>query len=75
MKPLPPELEAKIDEVHSWMFDGDLDLVKKKCRMSKVYICRVLKKKAFNQSVLEAAIEVMNDNKSRFEIPNMKRVA
>lgn len=72
MKPLPSELEAKIDEVKSWMFDGDQDKVASKSRKSRVWVNKVLNKKAFNAQILEAGIEVMNENKRRFEINVMK---
>lgn len=67
MKPLPPELEAKIDEVKSWMFDGDQDRVAAKSRKSREWVNKVLNKHTFNAQILEAAIEVMNENKARFE--------
>ena len=70
---LPTELEAKIDEVHKWMFEGDQDRVAAKSRKSREWVNKVLNKKAFNAQILEAAIEVMNENKARFQIqPNMK---
>lgn len=68
MKSLPPELDAKIDEVKSWLFEGDQIRVAKKSRKSRTWVCKVLNKKAFNSQIMQAAIEVMNDNKSRFEI-------
>lgn len=70
MKPLPPELEAKIDEVKSWMFEGDQDRVAKKAKMTKTWVNMVLNKRAFNARILVAAIEVMNANKAKFEISN-----
>lgn len=72
MKPLPAELEAKINEINSWILFGDLKTVAKKARKSTVYTSNVLNKKAFNKQVIEAAIEVMNANKEKFEIPVMK---
>lgn len=73
MKSLPPELEAKLDEVKSWMFDGDQDKVAAKSRKSRVWVNQVLNKHAFNALILESAIEVMNENKARFECnPKMK---
>lgn len=71
---LPPELEAKIDEAKSWLIvDGDQDRVAAKARKSRVWVNRVLNKHAFNAQILEAAIEVMNENKARFECqPKMK---
>lgn len=73
MKSIPAELEAKIDEVHSWLFEGDQDRVAAKARKSRVYVNRVLNKRAFNMQVLEAGIEIMNKNKIALEIkPTMK---
>ena len=73
MRTLPPELEAKIDEVKSWMLDGDQDKVAARSRKSREWVNKVLNKKAFNASILEAGIEVMNENKARFECsPKMK---
>lgn len=72
MKPLPHELEAKIDEVKSWMLEGDQDRVAAKSRKSREWVNKVLNKKAFNAQILESAIQVMNENKARFEIPVMK---
>lgn len=68
MKPLPPELEAKIDEVKSWMLEGDQDRVAEKARKSRVWVNRVLNKKAFNTQILVAGIEIMNENKALFQI-------
>lgn len=76
MKPIPAELEAKIDEVKSWMFDGDQKLVAKKARRDEPWVSRVLNKKvAPDKRILEAAIEVMNENKARFECSNKLRIA
>jgi hypothetical protein len=73
MKPLPAELEAKIDETKSWLFDGDQDKVAARCRKSRVFVNRVFNKRAFSTQVLAAGIEVMNENKVKFEIqPSMK---
>ncbi|MBT1698256.1 hypothetical protein KK083_15290 [Fulvivirgaceae bacterium PWU4] len=66
MKSLPPQLEARIDEVKSWLFDGDQDKVASKSRKSRAWVNKVLNKKAFNAQILVAAIEVMNENKARF---------
>lgn len=73
MKSLPPELEAKIDEVKSWMFEGDQDKVAAKSRKSREWVNKVLNKKAFNAQIVEAAIEVMEENRVRFRCsPLMK---
>jgi hypothetical protein len=72
MKPLPKELDEKITEIHSWMFDGDQDRVAAKARKSREWVSKVLNKKAFNAQIIEAAIEVMNENKARMEIKTMR---
>jgi hypothetical protein len=71
MKKIPPELEAKIDEVRSWMLEGDQGEVARRARVDKTRVSKVLNKRiAPTKRVLEAAIEVMNENKARFEIHN-----
>lgn len=75
MKTIPVELEAKIDEVAAWMFEGDRDKVAARSRKSREWVSKVLNKHAFNAQVLEAAIEVMNENKSRFECKPKMQVA
>lgn len=74
MKTLPAELEAKIDEIRSWMFEGDQKKVANKSGKDEPFVSRVLNKKTGpNKKVLDAGIEVMNENKVRFEIkPSMK---
>lgn len=74
MKPLPPELSAKIDEIKSWMFYGDQALVAKKAKTWETRVSEVLnKKRQPNKKILAAAIEVMNYNKSQFDCePKMK---
>lgn len=74
MKPLPEELTAKIDEIHSWMFDGDLDKVARLSRKSKGWVSKVFNKKVTpNMEVIVAGLQVMNENKVKFEIqPSMK---
>jgi hypothetical protein len=67
MRALAPELEAKIDEVKLWMLDGDQELVAAKSRKSLRWVNAVLNKHAFNAQILEAAIEVMNENRARFQ--------
>lgn len=75
MRTLPKELEAKLDEVKSWMLDGDQDRVAAKARKSRVYVNRVLNKHVFNAQILEAGIEVMNENKARFQINTTMKIA
>ncbi len=74
MKSLPTELEAKIDEVHSWMFYGDVKEVgKRACTWPQRVSAMLNKRIPIDKRVLEVGIEVMNENKSRFEIePKMK---
>lgn len=75
MRTLPPELEAKIDEVKSWMFDGDQKRVAKLARVAESEVSATLnKKKNPCMRVVEKGIEVMNQNKARFECqtPSMK---
>lgn len=75
MKPLPSELEAKIDEIKGWMLDGDQKEVAKRARTWETRVSQILNKRiAPDKIVLDAAIQVMNENKARFEIttPKMK---
>lgn len=73
MKAIPTELEAKIDEINLWMFEGDRDKVAAMSRKSREWVSKVLHKKAFNSQILDAAIQIMNENKARFECkPSMK---
>lgn len=73
MKPLPKELDEKITEIHSWMFEGDQDKIAARTRKSRVFVNRVLNKRAFNAQIIEVALEVMNENRARFELqPKMK---
>lgn len=65
---LPPELEAKIDEAKSWLFDGDQDKVAIKSRKSREWVNKVMNKKAFNAEIVAAAIQVMEENKAKFDI-------
>lgn len=76
MKAIPTELQEKLAEVRSWLFDGDQKEVAKRSRSGEGHVSRVLNGKMNpNKRILDAAIEVMNENKSRFEIgvnPPMK---
>lgn len=73
MKPISPELEAKIDEIKLWMFDGDQKQVAKRARVSETWVSRVLNKKTGpDKKVLDYAIELMNENKARFECDKLK---
>lgn len=74
MKPLSPELEAKIDEIKGWLFYGDQKEVAKRACVPESRISEVMNKKCPpNKEILDAAIKVMNENKLRFEVePKMK---
>lgn len=76
MKPIAPELEAKIDEVKLWMLEGDQKEVAKRSRTDEPRVSKVLNKRVpVNKKILEAAIEVMNENKARFEIQPKLKIA
>lgn len=74
MKPLPPELEAKINEIKSWMiFDGDQNRVAKKAGLSKQRVSAMFNNRATpNKRMIEAGVEVMNENKATCEVSPMK---
>lgn len=72
---LPIELEQKIDEAKSWLFEGDQEKVAIKCRKSREWVNKVMNKKAFNAQIVESAIEVMNENKAKFQISASMKVA
>lgn len=74
MKALPLELAAKIDEIKSWMMDGDQKEVAKRARTFETRVSQILNKKIYpDKRVLDVAIELMNENKLRFEVrPEMK---
>jgi hypothetical protein len=75
MKPIPAELEAKIDEAKSWMFAGDQMEVARRSRKSEEWVSKVMNKHAFNEDIVVAAIEVMNENKAKFEIKAEMKIA
>lgn len=74
MKAIPAELEAKIDEIKSWMLDGDQKEVARRARTWETRVSQILNKRiAPDKRVLDKAIEVMMENKTRFGItPKMK---
>jgi hypothetical protein len=72
---LPTELEQKIDEVNQWMFYGDKLRVARKAKKDPDYVGKVLSKQRFSAAIIEAAIEVMNENKARFEIKQKMHIA
>jgi hypothetical protein len=76
MKSIPAELEAKLDEIKSWMFNGDQDEVAKRAGVKKQNVSAQLNKKQVpSKKVLDAAITVMNENKARFEIRETMKIA
>lgn len=76
MKALTPELEAKITEARAWLFYGDVKEVAKRARTKPTRVSAMLnKKRSINKRVLDAAIEVMNENKLRFEIQPKMHIA
>jgi transcriptional regulator with XRE-family HTH domain len=76
MRPLAPELEAKIDEIKSWMLDGDQKEVARRARTWETRVSQILNKRiAPDKRILDAAIEVMNENKARFECSPKMRLA
>ena len=74
MKALPAELSAKIDEIKLWMFEGDQKEVARRAKTFESRVSQILNKRiAPDKKVLEKAIEVMNENRVRFQIePSMK---
>lgn len=75
MKPLPPELDAKIDEIRSWMFNGDQAKVARRSGRDEPWVSRVLNKKLPpDKKIISAALEVMEENKAHFGCggPRMK---
>ena len=76
MRPLPPELEAKIDEVKLWMFNGGQRIIHIRTGVDEGTIAKMLNKKMTpSDKVLKAAIELMNERKAKFEVstvPKMK---
>ena len=72
-KPIAPELEAKIDEVRRWMMEGDQKEVARRSGTWESRVSEILnKKRTPHKLILEKAIEVMNENKARFEIQSNK---
>lgn len=75
MRPLPPELEAKIDEVKLWMFNGGQQIVANKARVSKSTVSLMLNKQLTpSDKVLLAAIELMNERKAKFEVSTLPKM-
>lgn len=74
-KTIPTELGEKINEIDSWLFYGDKAVVASRSGKSKTYVGMVFAKKAFCREVIDAGIEVMNENKARFEIKPKLKIA
>lgn len=68
MRQIPAELDAKIDEIKSWLFDGDQQKIAKRAQRREETVSRALNKKQFSPIVIEVAAEVMHENKRLFEI-------
>lgn len=65
---IPDELKDKVKEVRSWMIiDGDMDRVAAKARKSRRWVQAVLNGHTFNAQIVEAGIEVMEENRARFQ--------
>jgi tRNA U38,U39,U40 pseudouridine synthase TruA len=76
MKALAPELESKIDEINGWLFHADQKEISKRSRRDEPWVSRVLNKKLPpDKRILDAAIEVMNENKARFECGHKLKLA
>lgn len=75
--PLPTELNAKIDEIRSWMFlTGSQQRVAKAARISEGYVSQILNgDKKPTPKFMAAAVQVMNENKARFEIGSTMKIA
>lgn len=72
MRQIPTELEAKIDEIKSWLFDGDQQKIAIRAGRREETVSRALNKKQFSPVVIEVAAEVMHENKRLFEIQTPK---
>ena len=73
MRQFPAELSAKIDEVKTWLFDGDQQKIAKRAGKCEETVSRALNKKHLSPAVIEIAVEVMNENKRLFEIQTQNR--
>jgi hypothetical protein len=74
VRDIPEELHTKVIEIKSWLFHGDVKEVAKRSSTPRQTVSSMMNLKATpSKRVLECAIEVMNENKARFEIkPKMK---
>jgi hypothetical protein len=74
MKPLPAELEAKIDEIRSWMFGGYQRVVAQRAGTTEGVVSLMLnKKRTPSDKVIEAGLEVMNERKAKFECAERRK--
>jgi hypothetical protein len=72
-KEIPQELATKLKEIDSWLFYGDKKKVAKRVGKRADYVGKVIAGELINPQIIDVAIEVMNENKARFEIkPKMK---
>jgi hypothetical protein len=76
MKPLPAELEAKIDEVKLWLPNGAIASIAKETNTAASNVSNMFNKKiTMSDKVLKEGIRIMNERKAKFEIsqtPKMK---
>lgn len=73
---IPAELEDKIKEIRQWMIvDGDMDRVAAKARKSRRWTQKVLNGHTFNAEIVDAGIEIMEENKARFRVQSNLKIA
>ena len=77
MTSLPAELEAKIDQINSWMFRaGSQNRIAKRAGVSAAQVSMVLnKKKAPSPEFLKAAEQVVNEIRVEFGCEPMMKVS
>jgi hypothetical protein len=75
MKTKPQEFINKLSEVNSWLFYGDVAKVVKRSGKSLTYVSRVLAGKHHNETIIQCAIEVMEENKVKFNCAQPMKVA
>lgn len=75
---IPTELQQKVIEANQWLFYGDKKKVAKLANKNEKYTIEVIQAvmrgdgRKFNREIIECAIEVMNENKARFQISQLK---
>lgn len=73
---IPQELNEKLTEIKAWMFSGDQQEVARRARVKEQVVSMMLNRKRMpSKKVIECAIEVMNENKARFEIKPKLKIA